>query len=193
MPALGRGRGTGGAPFGRRSYNSLIRATPGLVTYWAGQMGNLTTSINNYTMPTGAFSMECWVRITSVAGNVGLWAQWNSVGPMIWVDATFARYMFHVNSSDIDSGVAPTANRWQHVVGTYDGTSRAIYVDGSLKGGPTSGVTPSAATSPLLFGNYTGSGNGGLTGTGADGAIYNRALTPAEVSRHYIAGILQYA
>lgn len=176
-----------GLPSKGSPYSAIVRATPGLVTYWPGNLGAGTTSGSNFTMPA-AFTMECWVKITSLAANRGIFSNWaGGNGAMLWVDASNTRFKFHVNSSDVDSGVAPPA-AFCYLAATYDGTSRAIYVNGTLSGGPTSGVTPSASSTPLLVGNYASSGVSDLVGVVADGAIYSRPLNPGEITQHYIAG-----
>jgi len=182
----------------RNSYSTVIRATAGLVTYWPGGIFNNSitnvpsTSVNNYTLPA-QWTMEIWVKFTSGSpGNCGIFSVWTTNGVMLWVDSTNARYKLHVNATDLDSGIAPALGFWTYLAGTYDGTSRSIFVNGRLLGGPTSGVAPVAVSTPLIAGNYAGSGNGGvagLPGSLRDAAVYSRALSPAEVYQHYLAGI----
>lgn len=80
------------------------------------------------------------------------------------------------------SGIIPEANRWYHVVGTYDGTNINVYVDGILSASQTSdtGLTNvgdiqigSDGTTPALDGEID------------DVRIYNRALSEAEVGQLY--------
>src|SRR5205807_5731550 len=79
------------------------------------------------------------------------------------------------------------AGQTYHVVGTYDGTTRRLYVNGAevATGALTGAAT--ATTNPL----YMASWNGGaevLKGTIDEVAVYSTALTAARVSAHYAAG-----
>ena len=180
-----------GAPLADADYSSLVRGTPGLVLYSAGLPAIASFTGYNFTMPA-QFTMECWVNWTSIVANAGLLSNWITPnGPMLWLQSSPIRVSFRVNTTELDSGLTPVAGQWYHFVGTYDGTSRAIYANGTLRNGPTSGITPTASGSALVFGAY----NDILTpkfwpvnGKVADCAVYQRALTAAEVLAHYAAG-----
>ncbi|MDD5524483.1 MAG: fibronectin type III domain-containing protein [Smithella sp.] len=92
------------------------------------------------------------------------------------------------------SSTALTANTWNHVVGTYDGTTAKIYVNGVLAGSTAGAITVGTTTNNLLIGQSLGSSSGGFQSpTGEDnfyGAIddvrlYNRALSLGEVTTQY--------
>jgi hypothetical protein len=74
-----------------------------------------------------------------------------------------------------------------HVVGTYDGATRRLYVNGtqvasdSLTGGAT------LTTNPLYVGSWNGSGEM-FRGTVDDVAVYRTALSAPRVGAHYGAG-----
>jgi len=91
-------------------------------------------------------------------------------------------FLIHYNSiNDL------TLNMWHQIVGTYDGTTACIYIDGVLK--KLSNVGNHAISNdegPLLLGNeYYASGCqfDGLIDTAM---IYNRSLTSGEVLAHYV-------
>lgn len=178
-----------GLPGPRYPYAALIRRCPGLVTYWPGQ-SNASSSVANYAMPTTAWTMEIWFKITTAGTNLGIFSNWSTNGPVIWLDVSGSgQIAIHVNASDVGSGVIPASATWYYVAAMYDGTNRLIYVNGTLKGGPTSGITPVQAATPLITQNYAGSGAGDWVGQTADAAVYSRALSPGEVYQHYIAGL----
>jgi Concanavalin A-like lectin/glucanases superfamily/Immunoglobulin domain/Domain of unknown function (DUF2341) len=93
--------------------------------------------------------------------------------------------------------IAP--NTWYHVVATFDGTSIAIYLNGTQIGsskveptnyaGQTYVVDP---VSPLIIGTGTeiSSLNGGVVYKGSidEPAIYSTALNSSQISTHYAAG-----
>ena len=177
-----------GIPHPGAEYDSLIRATPDLALFWAGYLPNQETSVANYAMPA-QHSLEIWVKWSAVASNRGILSNWASnAGTMLWV-ATDSKIKTHFNSSDQDSGVTPTTGIWYHIVATYDGASRALYVNGNLRVGPTALAAPSAVSTPLFTHNYLGSSQPNLAAVLADMAIYSRALTAGEVSQHYVVGL----
>ncbi|MCX6748599.1 MAG: LamG domain-containing protein [Candidatus Pacearchaeota archaeon] len=91
---------------------------------------------------------------------------------------------------------ANVINRWIHLVGVFNGNKERFYVNGTLvadnNGGVASGDT---STCPLRIGNTgcPGGGNGysdqPFSGTIDEVAVWNKALTQAEVLDHYNSGI----
>jgi hypothetical protein len=75
---------------------------------------------------------------------------------------------------------------WHHLVGTWDGATRRIYLDGVLFGSNTSaGSDSSGDTQTLGIGGKPTYNNYGWSGGVYDARIYNRALTAAEISAIY--------
>lgn len=176
-----------GLPRPSLTYDSLVRATSGLDTFWAAQFAKRST-VSNYVMPA-KFTLAVWVKWTTLNANRGIFSNWaGNNGSMLWV-ATDSKVKFHVNATDVDSGLTPALSTWYHIVATYDGTSRAIYINGSLAGGPTSGVTPNAVSTPLASHNYVGSGQADIAATLTDAIVVSRALGADEVAQHYTAGV----
>ncbi len=80
------------------------------------------------------------------------------------------------------SNTGYTAGQWYHVVGTYNGTTCRVYVNGvdktdTIDSDTTSGAINSGS-SPLLIGDFFG-------GLIDDARIYNRPLSPDEVANLY--------
>ena len=76
-------------------------------------------------------------------------------------------------------------NKWLQVIGTYDGTNANIYVNGVLaKQGAVADFVFKATTNPLELGNSYGNNNG-VNCLYLMGGLWNRALTPQEVSQLY--------
>src|SRR5205823_7816810 len=104
-------------------------------------------------------------------------------GPMLWVDGT-GRYTLTLGtglSNYLVSGRAVVPGTWQHVAGTYDGTTARIYVNGQLAASvPFSGNIGDSST--WRIGAYGSSVFGAFGGTLDEVRIYNRALSAGEVA-----------
>jgi hypothetical protein len=74
------------------------------------------------------------------------------------------------------------ANEWHHVVGTYDGETRRVYVDGVMEGSVYSPGQLSPNTADLVIGGYDEPFDGVLD----EVRIFNRALNSDEIKRSYL-------
>ncbi|MBI4122495.1 MAG: hypothetical protein HY462_00690, partial [Parcubacteria group bacterium] len=84
-------------------------------------------------------------------------------------------------------------NMWHHLVATWDGNEKAIWVNGEKVGSwPFSGPA-NAGKEPLRLAAYGHNGKAGLflNGTLATPAIYNRALSAQEIQSRYTAVTIQ--
>ena len=80
-------------------------------------------------------------------------------------------------------------NKWNHIVATYDGRNKKIYVNGELKLNAKSSLKINVSNNDLAIGgNYIGR-SGYLKGIIDEVAIYNKALTEEEITKHYKRGI----
>jgi hypothetical protein len=81
--------------------------------------------------------------------------------------------------------------KWYHLVGTYDGTTQKIYVNGLLDGSRLYSGQLSSNTAPLFIGlcisGETGAKYGYFTGIIDEVRIYNRALNSDEIAE--LAGL----
>ena len=96
----------------------------------------------------------------------------------------YSRYseapIYSVNSSSI-IGTTTHPNEWIYVVGTYDGTTQKLYIDGSLNGSASTSQTIST-TQNATIGTQTYSLGDYFNGNLANVAIWNRALTSDEIN-----------
>lgn len=77
---------------------------------------------------------------------------------------------------------------WQHVVGTYDGSNIKIYVNGILEGTTAAAnYTLTYSNLPLTIGCYS-TNNQCWSGSIDESRIYNRSLSPSEVTDLYNFG-----
>ena len=116
---------------------------------------------------------------SNMSFNFGTDGRWGSVG--------------HWGGSDMgwaDSGGAPTARLWHHLVYTYDGTTQKVFSDGVLLNQEAVGLAIHGATSIQLAAQLDGNGTtvtGGLRGSLsiAKVRIHNDALTDAQVKQNF--------
>jgi len=155
--------------------------------------GSTGVAFNPSLNPT-QFSVECWVKPTDstvqylvalqdrTTGSRTGYAIWKNNGGgagfgMQWTSSG-------TNNPIINATSAAVAGSSYHVVGTYDGTTFKLYVNGVLEGSAVSTYVPASPTQP---GFTIGSRNGITTAPSyiQDVALYSRALTPAEILSHY--------
>lgn len=95
----------------------------------------------------------------------------------------------------VRNGVAPygaanggtiVPDRWQFLVGTYDGTTGTLYVDGTPVASDAF-TAPGTVSLPVYIGQYVGGGSN-WRGRIDEVQIWNRALTATEVRDLYGAG-----
>ncbi|MCP5097775.1 MAG: tandem-95 repeat protein, partial [Chloroflexi bacterium] len=93
-----------------------------------------------------------------------------------------------VNNSSVsvlESDISVDDNQWHHVVVLYDGTTKKIYIDGSLAGSQEVIGSLPVSDQPLVIGSNFGSTgistDSALNGAIDEVAIFNRALTEDEI------------
>jgi CubicO group peptidase (beta-lactamase class C family) len=72
-------------------------------------------------------------------------------------------------------------NQWQHVAGTFNGSTLAIYLDGALVASASRSGSINRGTTPLTIGNQK-SLTRPFDGAIDDPGVWNRALSPTEVA-----------
>lgn len=172
---------------------------------WNGNTANTTGKYGNGTSYDGTtdytsitdstslhlndFTIEGWYKTTTTSVTQGLVSKRTSFATMDWelyLNNGGSIYM-QIGESGADTifgTCAYTANTWQHVTAVKSGTAYSMYRDGILCSTDTSAITWTDSEN-LVLGALTTSGGNALNGTLDDVRIYNRALTPAEVSKLY--------
>lgn len=157
-----------------------------------------------------SFSIEAWVKgdsNTCNGGNEVFIGQLTNATNRWWMGCIngTARPAFRlndVNGADgtgsgalqATSGPALNDNTWHHIVAIHNGATdqNQIYVDGTQVAAANVTYSPTAgfgsASTPLIMGKFD-------TGFFFDGvmdqvAIYDKALTPTEITRNYQLGLL---
>jgi hypothetical protein len=186
------------------SYQISIANAPSYI------MAPMTAALN--TVQDGSYSIACWFKPTSLPPSVGTNSQYAVVMKAGWnegisynTSGNFALFHWYGGDSTVFPIVAPTniasnsfgtsfpANAWYHLVGLVDQTVTPnevrMYVNGALVG---SAGTFTATPTFNLYGTEAWQIGIGIPGSAgaqfqADGLfddvrIYDRALTPTEIS-----------
>ena len=126
-------------------------------------------------------TIAAWVYVNDAGGSKEIFNSMDAVDDGIRIFARVTEEIkYSVNSNDLTSS-SSYANKWIYVVGTYDGTTQKLYIDGSEdQSGATSQTVSTTAEATIGALNYSLSNyfNGNL----ANVAIWNRALSSDEIN-----------
>lgn len=148
-------------------------------------------SMSTALQGTTTFSVEAWVNTSTTTGNGVIVGNYNY--PVNNNEMQFllrrdgSQYTFWVNDGNGYQNVATgfgtvTTGQWQHIAGTWDGTSIRIYVGGIELGtnGALTGPGMPMLSNEVAIGNNTF--NEPFTGTIDNIRIWSSARTEAEIS-----------
>ncbi|MCL4400013.1 LamG domain-containing protein [Patescibacteria group bacterium] len=145
---------------------------------------------NPYVHPTSSISVAAWVNMATSTGTFDAVVIPSSDD--YYLQAQWPKWRFYVyNQSGVYKDVFSinpiTLNQWYFLVGTYDGTNVALYVNGVLQG-----VNPQSGSIRNSNGNLLISGTGRyFNGQIDDVRIYDRALSASEVKQIYSSNIFR--
>ncbi len=151
------------------------------------------------TSDTGITFEMCELVGSATGSYPSAMSLWNTAGNLrgefrfapIWASAVGSPALLSGAADTGNSWTAatgsdvPTTGPWHHIVGTFDGTSIKLYVDGLLVS--TVGWARAMISNP--YGGIGTSPNSDPMNTGfySDFAIYSKALTADQVASHYAA------
>jgi hypothetical protein len=161
--------------------------------------------------PRGPFTIAMWINFANGFPGNGLYATAIAQGPT-WNYATssFSLYFggsgyiglnFRIECTDAvcapDNSLVynpfstPFPSGWQHYVGVFDGSSLAMYMNGTLKGSWSFGpVTLHTSTDHVqIQGSYAGYPGSGNTLMISNVQLYNKPLASDEVKTLYLEGV----
>ncbi|MGB3948552.1 MAG: LamG domain-containing protein, partial [Bacteroidia bacterium] len=167
-----------------------------------GSSDNISVASNSLLdfQTTNAFSLSYWIRPTSLStsqisvilskqtGSGASQDGWNSN-----IETNFqSKYRIQNGTSTSSctfAAISPTisSNQYQHIVQIYNGSNSYIYINGLLANQTACTALIGDNLSNMLIGKATwvNSNTKGFSGIIDDIAIYNRALTPSEVTQIY--------
>lgn len=159
-------------------------------------------SYNWFPITTQKVTIESWVKSIGSTGALGgiisltygltLSIRWNDSGGL-----AYFRVYDNVTSTIINTastaGINLNDNKWHHIVGTNDGTTSKIYIDGVLNNSnssPFNGDTnPTWYNNPLIYRIGTEVNDTVRLFNGNIGVVrvYNKSLTETEIKQNYNA------
>ena len=126
-----------------------------------------------------ALTVEAWIKPSPL-----------KAGGVVSKSGAPTDYCLSINASGqilfcaLTTSASPvTAGKWNHIVGTYDGTALNVYCNGIFI--DTTSSAPTASNGALEIGRQGGSYFAGVID---EVAIYNIALSAEEIRRHYQSG-----
>ena len=144
-----------------------------------------------------ALSVEAWVYQNSQGSFNTILGQWrnnNFAMSSVVLESVGSEMWFIIaNNADLFSAKKTnfTTSAWHHVVGTWDGSTVRVYVDGTIGGTTASTSTMNDSSLPTLIGGIqTAAGgyiDGDWNGKVANARVYNRALSLSDVSQNFNA------
>lgn len=151
---------------------------------------NSVISSNISSINSGQISVSAWIKTTN--GGIGLIVNqdptfdfgvgWTSNKLTLWLnDGSFKGA---TSVSNVNDG------KWHFVVGVYDNSSIKLYIDGVQDGVNNVGNISRVGTAKKTVIGALNSGGQNFLGTIDEISIFNRALTPTEISDHYKRGVL---
>lgn len=139
-------------------------------------------------LPVGnsSYTQSVWFRPSAVGGSGGL-VGWGNYGAgrqtialrMYENSGGFRHYWWGADLDCTGAQCPLSAGNWYHVASTWDGTTRKLYLNGVLKRSDTPGANNASAANFHIGRTCCSEFFNGLID---DVAIYNRALTQAEVT-----------
>lgn len=138
-------------------------------------------------------TVVAWVKIASSVAEKKAVAKWSDSSSAfsyllsVGLDAGSAPPIFVVNvggNKVVQSSMNLTIGKWHHIVGTYDGATVRIYVDGVERDSLAVTGNIGSTTTPVRIGAGSGSpvsGEEPFDGTIDDVRIYDRGLSPDEI------------
>lgn len=171
------------------------------VDFYAGSSGYIEVPHSTALNRTNSFTLEGWAKPSGTTGRQSIIASRTSTRSSGYeLLANGAQWQFRTGASDNATvatwdnlnGGTVVPDQWHHVVATYDGANKRLYVNGQLVGTVAAPVFATRGTPLRMGANQTYNATAGdfFGGVLDEVAVYWRALTPEQVADHYAAGVL---
>jgi len=154
---------------------------------------NLGTTITNSLTGTNKIAVEAWVYPTSNSGLANIVGNYNT---STW-DGQYrfllrrdnTNYGFYINNGSAGGTAVSAANTvalntWQHVVGTWDGTTVRLFINGSLVGTAACGGSFASFNHEVWIGGNSMNNTENFAGNIDEVKIWGRALCGNEIQNY---------
>ncbi len=140
--------------------------------------------------PTGALSIEAWIKPTSGAPATTLVRKEGQYMVRRQADGavTFRLWKSGVTRDFSSAAGVTMPDAWNHVVATWNGSSMEIWVNGILRGSTVLSAPIDASAQPLFVGSVLQSYDW-FRGTIDEVAVYGSALSAERILAHYSAAV----
>jgi RHS repeat-associated protein len=138
-----------------------------------------------------SLSLEAWIKPTSLPAS-GSFASVMTKAESYSLQFNGPSFEFTImqngNRRRLQAPGAIAAGQTYHVVGTYDGTTQRLYVNGILAASAVlSNGPPSTNSNAFYIGSWDGA-HEFFKGTIDEAAVYGTTLSPTRIAAHYTAG-----
>jgi hypothetical protein len=155
---------------------------------------------NSPSLEPAAVSVSAWVNASSNPGDYKYIVAKGAEGCLaasygLYTGANGGLEFYVASNTGLSWTLSPDAGQgiwdgqWHNVVGTYNGSSVKLYVDGREVGSATADTAPIAyrlfTSNNLLIGDYAGCSGTDFSGSIDEVKIFNRALSPFEIETGY--------
>ena len=170
-------------------YNSSLKGS--LVFDGVNQYGSVTSPTNNIPISNEPYTISIWFN-TDTIGNYGL-IGWGAIGSPNQENSFSLTPTGLVNSwvsNDLNVSVSISTGTWYNAVALYNGTTREIWLDGSLIGSdtPTGLNIPYAVNLTIGLTDSTQFFDGKI----GELQIFDRGLSSGEIISNYNALLPRY-
>ncbi len=174
--------------------NSPARITPGRIG--AAALGFVATNNQSIAVASSAsltatagLTITAWIKAVDWVGNRRILQKGNSDNQYRLL-AENGVLKFNPNGVGTLTCPLPATNVWVHVAATWNGTTMALYTNGSLQASQVAGGVLTTTSDPLVIGTKNGSAANGdyFNGWLDEVRIYNRGLSATEINTVVHAG-----
>jgi hypothetical protein len=184
------------------TYSNVTLGVAGAIAGDANTAGSFNGSSSKASITYGTsngvgstYTIEAWIKTSGAGAGIRHVAGWRGS-----ITGTFAGYLYIEDNkpgfavfntgSSASVVLGPSTindNQWHHVVGTIDGTTLRLYVDGTqVATAAMSGTVRPASSADFTIGSATASGRE-FAGSLDEVAHYTSALSAARITAHHQA------